>query len=74
MSLSNAEFSHRGYEMVCTDEQDGEGFCTPAYIAWRPSERSPRGESLLLSHPRFDFEPTADWFCGEVDRVLGDAA
>lgn len=71
---TNREFLHRGFVMVEVEEDDGDGFATPAYMAWRPSidPLKIRGERLFLSHPRFDFTPTQEWFEGEVDRHLAE--
>ena len=59
-------FSHRGYVMVRGDEWDGDGFSTPAYFAVPEGG----GPSEMLYHPRFDFEPTAEWFRGAVEAML----
>lgn len=65
---------HRGFVMFQGDEEDGEGWSTPAYMAWRPAidPLNIRGETLELNHPRFGFVPTREWFEAEVDRALED--
>lgn len=64
--------SHRGYIMIVDREDDGEGFTTPEYLAWKPGIEplNLRGEILHLNHQRFGFTPTQEWFAGEVDRAL----
>ena len=56
---------HRGFDMLELEEEDGDGFTTPAYCAHRRGERP-----VQLSHPRFDFEPTQEWFASEVDALI----
>jgi hypothetical protein len=72
--FSSRSIFHRGFEMIECAERDGEGWATPAYLAWRPSvdPLNIRGKILHLSHPRFGFEPTQDWFASEIDRILAE--
>lgn len=74
-SYSVQPIAHRGFTMVEGVEDDGDGFSTSEYLAWRPSvEFGVRGETLHLRHQRFGFEPTQEWFASEVDRVLDERA
>jgi hypothetical protein len=62
---SISRIRHRGYDMLRGEEDDGEGWTTPAYFAHRPGERA-----IELEHPRFDFTPSQEWFEAQVDRLI----